>query len=168
MNQPIFLTKDAFNSLLANLVGLEEGISEIIDVFLNEPSKEAEDLKWVLNDYIRLLDSTVNLVTIVDTTDNDFPFAVIGSEVVVEDIGSNGTYSYKLVSPLRDKVDSHEISFLSPMGKAMLLKKVNDKFVVEAPGGNFDYKILAVKIIADSKNSLDSTGLFASIAREKQ
>lgn len=158
MNQPIFLTKDAFDSLLANLVELEEGISEIIDVFFREPSKEAEDLKRVLNDYVRWLDRTVKRVKIVTAAANDFPNAVIGSEVIVEDVGGSGTYSYKLVSPLRNKTEVNEISFLSPMGKAMLLKKVNDKFVVEAPGGNFDYKILAVRITPDSSDSVDSFG----------
>jgi len=101
MNQPINLTQDAFNSLLANLVELEEGIDEIIDLFFRELSKETEELKRVLNEYIRWLDATVNRVIIDDHTDNDFPYAVVGSEVIVEDVGSKENYSYKLVSPLK-------------------------------------------------------------------
>jgi transcription elongation factor GreA len=69
--------------------------------------------------------------------------------VIVEDIDSKENYCYKLVSPLKNKFDSNEISFISPMGKAMLLKKANDVFVVEAPGGKFSYKIKAVTITAD-------------------
>lgn len=156
MDHPIFVTRDAFNSLLVNLVKLEEGISEIIDLFFRVPSKEAEDLKRVLNDYVRCLDGMVKRVKIVANADNDFPNVVIGSEVVVEDITSGGTYTYKLVSPLWNKIGSNEISFLSPMGKAMLLKKVNDKFIVKAPGGDFEYRILTVKLSADSKNAMDS------------
>lgn len=158
MNQPIFLTKDAFNSLLANLVELEEGIGEIIDVFFREPSREAEDLKKVLNDYVRWMDEMVKRVTVEANADNEFPYAVIGSEVVVEEKGGGGTFCFKLVSPLRNKVDSNEISFLSPMGKAMLLKKVNQNFVVEAPGGNFEYKILDIKIAEDS-HSMDTASI---------
>lgn len=150
MNQPIILTQDAFNSLLANLVELEEGIDEIIDVFFREPSKEAEELKRVLNEYIQWLDATVNRIKIDENSDNDFPYAVVGSEVVVEDVGNKENYCYKLVSPLKTKVNSNEISFLSPMGKAMLLKKISDVFVVEAPGGKFNYKIKSVAISADS------------------
>ncbi len=158
MNQPIFLTKKAFDSLLANLIDLEEGINEIIDVFFREKSKETENLKRVLSDYIQRLDTMINQVKIDAAADNTFPYAVIGSEVIVEDLGGKETYNYKLVSPLKSKIDLHEISFLSPMGKAMLQKKVNDIFVVEAPGGNFDYKILAVKI-ADNCNQFDSSKL---------
>lgn len=158
MNQPIVLTNEAFNSLLANLVELEEGIGEIIDVFFREPSKEAEDLKKVLRDYVRWMDEMIKSVTIEATADNQFPYAIIGSEVIVEEKGGGGTYSFKLVSPLRNKVESNEISFLSPMGKAMLLKKINQNFVVEAPGGNFEYKIVDIKIAEDS-NCMDTASI---------
>lgn len=163
MNQPIFLTQDAFNSLLANLVELEEGIDEIIDVFFREPSpsKEGENLKRVLNEYIQWLDRAIKRIKVDEKADNDFPYAVVGSEVVVEDLGSKEIYCYKLVSPLKNKVDSNEISFLSPMGKAMLLKKVNDQFVVEAPGGNFGYRIKSVTIPTASSKP-ESSGDFAT------
>lgn len=150
MNQPIFLTNEAFNSLLTNLVELEEGIGEIIDVFFREPSKEAEDLKKVLNDYVKWMDNMIKQVAIDEEASNEFPYVVIGSEVSVEDVGSKEKYSYKLVSPLNNKVNSSEVSFLSPMGKAMLLKKVDDVFIVKAPGGNFEYRVKAVKIAEDS------------------
>lgn len=150
MDQQIILTKDAFNSLLANLVELEEGIDEINDVFFREPSKETENLKRVLNEYIQWMDAMVKRVKIDGDADNYFPYAVVGSEVIVEDFSSKEGYCYQLVSPLKNKVDSNEISILSPMGKAMLLKKVNETFVVEAPGGSFKYKIVEAKIIPDS------------------
>ncbi len=161
MNQPIFLTNQAFNSLLANLVELEEGIGEIIDVFFREPSKEAEELKKVLKDYVRWMDEMSKRVTIEASADNQFPYAVIGSEVIVEEKGGSETYSFKLVSPLRNKIDANEISFLSPMGKAMLLKKVNQNFVVEAPGGNFEYEILDIKISEDP-NKIDAASIISS------
>lgn len=161
MNQPIILTNEAFNSLLANLVELEEGMGEIIEDFFREPSKEAEELKKVIKDYVRWLDQMMKKVKIVADAENEFPYAVIGSEVVVEEKGGGETYSFKLVSPHRNKIDSNEISFLSPMGKAMLLKKVGQNFVVEAPGGNFEYKILDIKIFEDSI-SMDMATIISS------
>jgi transcription elongation factor GreA len=167
MNQPIFLTNKAFNSLLANLVELEEGMGEIIEVFFREPSKEAEDLKKVLKDYVRWMDEMVKRITIAATSDNEFPYAVIGSEVIVAEKGGGGTYSYRLVSPLRNKGGSNEISFLSPMGKAMLLKKINQNFIVEAPGGNFEYTILDIKITEES-NCRDSTSIIGDQLEESR
>ena len=153
LNQPIFLTKIAFNSLLSNLLEIEEGINEIIDEFFYEPSKEAEGLKQLLNEYVKQLDGMMRNITTVETANNEFPYVVVGSKVMVEDVGSGVTYCYKLVSPLKNKIDSDEISFLSPMGKVLLLKKVNDSFIVEAPGGNYKYKVLAIKIFTGAKSS---------------
>jgi transcription elongation factor GreA len=151
MNQPIFLTKDAFDSLLANLLEIEEGIYRIMDDFFPEPSKEADEVKWILNDYIGRLGDMIRNISTVETANNDFPYVVIGSEVMVEDADSCKTYRYKLISPLKPKIDINDISFLSPMGKALLLRKIGDNIAVEAPGGKFFYKVLSVKITTDSK-----------------
>ena len=153
MNQPICLTKNAFNSLLAHIVELEEGISEIIDLFFSEHSKESVEIKETLNNYLRWMDTTLKKISVTDDADDYFPFVVVGSEVTVEDSGNGDVFSYKLVSPLRNKINSNEISLLSPMGKAMLLRKVNDKFIVKAPGGDFEYKVLTVKITTDNGDS---------------
>lgn len=159
MNHPICLTKNAFNSLLAHIVELEEGISEIIDLFFSEPSKESVEIKETLNNYLRWMDTTLKKVSVTDDAEDYFPYVVVGSEVTVEDSGSGDVFSYKLVSPLRNKVNSNEISLLSPMGKAMLLKKVNDSFIVNAPGGDFEYKVLTIKITPDNDDSnSESTG----------
>jgi transcription elongation factor GreA len=146
MNQPIFLTKTAFNLLLSNLLKVEEGTNEIIDGFFGKRSKETEELKQLLNEYVRLLDSVLPNITTVTTAANYFPYVVVGGEVIVEDAGSGETCCYKLVSPLKNNIGFHEISFLSPMGKALMLKKVNDRFIVEAPGGNYEYKVLSIRI----------------------
>lgn len=153
MNQPVLLTKDAFDSLLANLLEIEEGIYRIMDDFFPEPSKEADEVKRFLNDYVGKLGGMINNISTSETANNDFPYVVVGSEVMVEDTDSHKTYHYKLISPLKQKIEINEISFLSPMGKALLLKKVGDCFAVEAPGGKFDYKVLSVKVTADSKTS---------------
>lgn len=153
MNQPIFLNKLAFNLLLSNLLEIEEGIEEIIADFFFEPSKEAEEIRRLIREYVRQLDGMIRNITILETAGDDFPCVVIDSEVKVEDVASGVIYCYKLVSPHKNKADSNEISFLSPMGKALLLKRVNDSFMVEAPGGNYEYKILAVRISTDAKSS---------------
>jgi Transcription elongation factor len=150
MNQPIFLTKAAFDSLLSNLLEVEEGIAEVIDKFFSKPSRETEELKQLLNEYVRRLDSVLRNISIIPTAANYFPYVAVGGEIVIRETASGETYCYKLVSPLKNSIGINQISFLSPMGKALLLKKVNDNFSVEAPGGNCEYKVLSVRIAADS------------------
>jgi transcription elongation factor GreA len=146
MNQPICLTKAAFELLLSNLLEIEEGLDEIIDEFFSQSSKEAEVIKGLLNEYVRRLDKVIPGVIIDPDAANDFPYVVVGGEVIVEESDSGETYCYKLVSPHNNNIGFCEISFLSPMGKALLWKKTNDRFIVEAPGGNYEYKVLSIKI----------------------
>jgi transcription elongation factor GreA len=153
MIQPVFLTKDAFDSLLAHLLEIEEGIFRIMDDFFPEPTKEADEVKRLLNDYIGQLSDTINNISTLETANNEFPYVVVGCEAVVEDTDNHKTYRYKIISPNKTKVDFNEISFLSPMGKALLMKKAGDHFVVEAPGGMFHYKVLSVKVTAGSKTA---------------
>jgi transcription elongation factor GreA len=146
MNQPICLTKDAFDSIVANLLEIEEGFNALFEEFFPEPTPEAEETKQKLKSYLERMDETLRNITIDATAKNEFPFVIINSEVMVEEAGSQGIYRYKLVSPLKDRSEIYEISFLSPMGKALFLKKVNENIVVEAPGGNYQYKVLSVRL----------------------
>lgn len=159
MNHPICLTKYAFHSIVSNLLEIEEGIQVILDEYFSEPSNEAEELKQTLHDYLRRMDDTLKNISIAETAKNDFPFVIINSEVMVEEIGSLGIYRYKLISPLKDRVNAQEISFLSPMGRALLLRKVHETTVVKSPGGDFHYKVLSVRIIGDSKSFMHKSGL---------
>lgn len=150
---PVFLTQDAFDSLLANLLEIEEGKFQLINDFFPEPTREADEVKGLLNDYVQRLNDTITKISIIETANNAFPFVIVGSEAVVEELNSHKTYQYKIISPSKAKININEISFLSPMGKALLLKDVEDHFTVEAPGGLFRYKVLSVKVTANPKVS---------------
>ncbi|MGE5583059.1 MAG: GreA/GreB family elongation factor [Bacillota bacterium] len=153
MNQPIFLSKVAFNLLLSNLIEIEESIDEVIADFFLEPSKEARDVRELLNEYVKRIDGMLRNIVTVETAGNEFPCVVVGGEVMVEERNSGATYCYKIISPHKNTASYDEISFLSPMGRALLLKKVNDSFIVVAPGGNFEYKVLAVRIFTNAESS---------------
>jgi len=64
-------------------------------------------------------------VTLVDETD--------GTEEV-----------YTVVGPDEGDPAKGHISCLSPLGVALLLKRVNERVVIDAPGGRFTYRIAAV------------------------
>ncbi len=67
----------------------------------------------------------------------------LGSRVVVEDLGSKRKESYELVVPDSMNFDNpSEISIASPLGRAMVEKKVGDSIVVQLPGGVRKLKIL--------------------------
>ena len=146
MPQPVFLTDQAFKTLIANLVQFEEEFDQTMNDFFPGASKEAEDFKRFFNIYIDRLNNTIRSIHTIETANNDFPYVIIGSAVVVKDRKSFETYRYTIVPPLKNQVNQGDISYLSPMGKALLLKNVYDNIFVEAPGGKFEYNIVSVKI----------------------
>lgn len=69
--------------------------------------------------------------------------AGLGSKVVVEDTKTGGKESYELVVPDSMNFDDPtQISIASPLGRAMVEKKVGDTVVVQLPGGIRKLKIL--------------------------
>lgn len=62
--------------------------------------------------------------------------AGLGSKVVVEDLATKKDESYELVVPDSMNFDDPtHISIASPLGRAMVEKKVGDTIVVQLPGG---------------------------------
>ena len=82
--------------------------------------------------------------------DNDFILenAVITDEVntkfKVLDIEFGDEEEYTVVTSTKADLEKGEISDESPVGKALLGKKVGDVVTVEAPGGEYKLKILEI------------------------
>ncbi|MGN0367155.1 MAG: transcription elongation factor GreA [Wujia sp.] len=68
-----------------------------------------------------------------------------GSEVSVLDIGLDEVNTYKIVGSTEANVLEGKISNESPLGIAMLKRKVGETITVEAPDGNFDFKIIDIR-----------------------
>ena len=69
----------------------------------------------------------------------------IGSTVVVSYVDDDDTEEYKIVGSLEANPFENRISNESPIGKAVLNKKVGDIVSVESPNGSYDVKILEIK-----------------------
>ena len=69
----------------------------------------------------------------------------IGSTVVVSYVDDDDKEEYKIVGSLEANPFENRISNESPIGKAVLNKKVGDIVSVESPNGSYDVKILEIK-----------------------
>ena len=69
----------------------------------------------------------------------------IGSTVVVSYVDDEDTEEYKIVGSLEANPFENRISNESPIGKAVLNKKVGDIVSVESPNGSYDVNILEIK-----------------------
>jgi transcription elongation factor GreA len=68
----------------------------------------------------------------------------LGTEVTVSEVGYDETETYYLVGPAEADPAKGRISHESPLGKALLGRKVGDKVFVQAPGGEIEFRIVDV------------------------
>ncbi len=73
----------------------------------------------------------------------------LGSTVKVYDNTKGEEKEYKLVMSEESDVDSGKISTTSPIGRALLNKKVGDSATVDTPNGKREMDILSLKTIHD-------------------
>jgi transcription elongation factor GreA len=67
-----------------------------------------------------------------------------GSTVVLQDLGSRRRVSYTLVTGDVIDLDEDQVSLASPVGQALLGRKVGDRVAVETPAGKLRYRIVSV------------------------
>ena len=69
----------------------------------------------------------------------------LGRTVVVRETGTDYEESYTIVGPPEADPANGRISNESPMGKALLGKRVGSQTVVNSPGGEITFEIVKVK-----------------------
>ena len=94
---------------------------------------------------ISKLEELLSRARIIEKTDLPTDAVYILSDVTLEDLKNGGTVTYKLVSPEEADFEQNKISVTSPIGKAMLKKKIGDLVKVQVPAGFLEYKIIDVK-----------------------
>lgn len=140
------LSKAALESLIKHLVEIEEGKDKLLEQYFSELSQERSEFSDFIENYISHIDRLIKGAANSQAADNKIPFVTIGSEVELQDLANQEVFKYHIVSPLNGSVKAGDVSFLSPVGKSLLLKKAGDTIEVKAPGGIFRYKILSVML----------------------
>lgn len=69
---------------------------------------------------------------------------VFGSVVFLENLDTGKRVQYQLVGPDESDVKQGKISSNSPVGRALIGKKVNDEVSVRAPGGMRNFQIVRI------------------------
>lgn len=96
-----------------------------------------QELEFVLS-HAQLIDvATLNAGTRV----------VFGATVDLADADSGDEVSYQIVGDLESDIKLGRISISSPIARALIGKHEGDSITIEAPGGNRDYDIIAVRYV---------------------
>jgi len=144
-----------FEYLVRHLVEVEEGRNHLLEQYFLEPSKERYDFESLIDTYVMHIDSLIKRANKSRDADSKVPCVTIESEVTVQDLSDGETHVYRIVSPFNGKVKPERgiISYLSPIGRVLLLKKIGDEVKIHAPGGVIRYKILSIRMPEAPKNA---------------
>jgi transcription elongation factor GreA len=154
MTQPNYLTPEGEEKLKAELEELKgpkrEDLSQRLrsaiqmgDLSENADYHKAKEDQGFLEGRIQELESILrNTVIIEKAAGQDFVF--IGAHVTIQE-GNEEPETYHLVGPTEADPRKGKISHESPIGRALLDKKVGDVAQAEAPGGTIKFKILKIE-----------------------
>ena len=151
--QEILLTAEGFLELETELNDLKiNKRSEVIkalkearalgDLSENADYDAARDAQAKLEGRIKELEYKLENAKIISNDSKDT--VSIGSTVTISYIDDDETAEYKIVGSLEADPFNNKISNESPIGAAIIGKKVNEIVSVETPNGSFDVKIESI------------------------
>lgn len=95
----------------------------------------------------RILDLTDKLsrAKILDESDVSKDQVFLGVAVTLTDLKTDETFQYKMVSAEEADFRENKIAISSPIGKALLGHRVNEKVTIQVPAGTLEYQIIKIE-----------------------
>lgn len=142
MNRKVHQSKGYF---VQQLNYIDENIIELTDLYISSTPMQ-ERLKHYFNIYVLEVE---NLLKINQKNDfiSSFPKVFIGTKVTVLYDEENETEDYVICYPEQSDPDSGFISFLSPVGRQLLLKNIGEKISLKIPTGNIFVTIKEISFV---------------------
>ena len=114
------------------------------DLSENSEYDEAKDAQAKLEARISEIEEMLKNVKLLEDAERTEGVVGIGSTVVCVNKALDMEIEYSIVGSAESDPINNKISDESPMGKALLGKKLGDEVTVEAPAGEFKVKILEI------------------------
>lgn len=151
----VVMTREGYDKLKLNLdhmqnvemIEIAKRIAtarEMGDLSENAEYHAAREDQGMLKARIDSLKDKLANAFIVDKSTLPTDQVVFGSKVKVYDMKFKATEEFELVGPGEEDYDNNKILASSPMGQAMMGKKVGDVAEVQAPAGTLKYQIKAI------------------------
>ncbi|CAH2211831.1 transcription elongation factor GreA [Tepidibacter aestuarii] len=155
-NKEVLLTQEGYNKIEEELEFLKavrrKEVAERIkiaisfgDISENSEYDEAKNEQAQLEERILKLENMVRKAVIIDESKIDLSIVTIGSVVKVNDIDFDEVVEYTIVGSAEADPYEFKISNESPVGKALLGRKVGEVVEVQVPDGIAKFEILEIK-----------------------
>lgn len=153
-NQIHYLTREGYEELERKLDYLRndrrQEIAERLRIVMSEGGElgenaEYEDAKndqaYVEGEIARIEQILANAEIIGDAPRDEVS---IGNRVTLREKGEDATEVYHLVGPAEANPKTGKISHKSPLGQALIGKKVGERVTIKAPDGKITFEILEI------------------------
>ncbi|MDD3880435.1 MAG: transcription elongation factor GreA [Syntrophomonas sp.] len=152
----VVLTKEGLEKLENELEHLKsvkrEEVAERIkqaiafgDITENSEYEDAKNEQAFVEGRIISLEKTLKKARLMEDEDIRTDVVSLGSRVTLKEMKSGREVKVTLVSSVESKLKDGKISDESPVGKAIMGKKVKSTVSVEAPAGTIKYRIMKVE-----------------------
>lgn len=149
----IQLTKEGYEELKQELDSLKQKLMyeisqrikearELGDLAENTEYDEAKNEQGRIGSRIAELEQILNNSEIIENTDSSQ--ISVGSWVLIKNLNTGEERSVRLVNPQEADVFSNKISVDSPVGRALLGRRVGEVVKLKAPSGSVRYEIVGI------------------------
>ncbi|MEN6327989.1 MAG: transcription elongation factor GreA [Syntrophomonas sp.] len=152
----VVLTKEGLEKLENELEHLKsvkrEEVAERIkqaiafgDISENSEYEDAKNEQAFIEGRIMSLEKTLKNARLMEDNDIRTDVISLGSKITLKEVKTGREVTVTIVSSVESKLKDGKISDESPVGRAVMGKKVKSTVEVEAPAGKIKYKILKVE-----------------------
>ena len=114
------------------------------DLSENAEYDAAKEAQGLLEMKIADLEEKLLYARVIDTSKLDTDKVLLYSTVKIKNISTVSILTYTLVSDTEADLSNNKISANSPIGKALLAKKVSDTVNVTVPSGEISFEVLDI------------------------
>ena len=150
-----FLTQKKFNELKKELGHLKtvrrkevaeslEYARSLGDLSENDEYQEARDMQAAIEERISHLEQVTKEAKIVADNKKKGDVVGLGSEVTIQKDKQGESRTYTIVGSEEASIHDGKLSYLSPLGDALMGKAKGDSFSFDTPSGVKTYKVLSV------------------------
>lgn len=155
-NEPVYLTADGLKKLQDEyeyLTGTRrKEVAQMIaeakaegDISENAGYDEAKTAQGFLEGRIRELEIVLKNAQVIQDHTKPGSEVALGRTVIVREDGTDFEESYTIVGSVEADPAKGRISNSSPMGKALIGKRVGQSVSVQSPGGEIVFEILKIE-----------------------
>ncbi len=118
---------------------------EFGDISENSEYDDAKNEQAMLEHRISVLQEKLRRARVIKVTEISTEKVSLGSTVTLKDLAYNEEFTYTIVGSAEADPSNHRLSNESPMGQAILGRKVGETVTVPAPAGSTRYEVVRIE-----------------------